>query len=374
MRYSWLRTAHLWLSLLAAGPLLLLSLTGVLLVYGQELQDLVQPERWTVERPAPDAGPLGYQELLARIAEQKPEVRVWSFGLGKSDAEAWKLWLADGAGVLNLDPYTGEILDHYRNDDSPYGFVVALHRRWLTSDSTITPWIRHFISAITLVLIAQMAVGLWMWLLPPKRLARLKVDFRRTPRAVVLRLHQLAGVATSLILATVAVTGMSLYWHDTMEAVVETVTGQEVAKTGEPDMAGVADIADLDAAVAVGQAAFPDSRLQHFRAPQPGKPLSMGLKPDDGLMAHRVWVGDEPPRVLAVERGDDVNAATWFWRARYWIHIGDFAGPVVRALWLLVALLPAGFVVSGLWLWLDRRKRVRLRETARGEAQAGLAA
>ncbi|MEX0759391.1 MAG: PepSY domain-containing protein [Tistlia sp.] len=68
------------------------------------------------------------------------------------------------------------------------------------------------------------------------------------------------------------------------------------------------------------------------------------------------------------ERGDRVLAP------RYPIHIGDFAGPVVRALWVIVALLPAAFVVSGLWLHLDRRSRARAgRRTRRAEAAASRA-
>ncbi|MEX2628371.1 MAG: PepSY-associated TM helix domain-containing protein [Tistlia sp.] len=374
MRYRWLRTLHLWLSLATALPLLLLSLTGALLVYGHELQRLLQPSAWTVEVPAPGAEPLPFETLVARLAEQKPEVRVWSFGLNDNPEAPWTLWLADGGGVINLDPYSGRVVDHYRQQDSLYGIVVGLHRRWLTGSKSVTPWIRHFISAVSLVLILQMLVGLWMWLLPPKRLARLKVDFARSPRAVVLRLHQLSGVVTAVLLAVVAFTGMSLYWHGPIQRVVEAATGQEVADQGNPEFGALAPIRDLDAAIAVGRAAFPDSRLKHFRMPRAGEPVMLGLKPDDALAVSRVWVGDDPPRLLASETGADQNAATWFWRLRYPIHIGDFAGPVVRALWVIVALLPAAFVVSGLWLHLDRRSRARAgRRTRRAEAAASRA-
>ncbi|MEQ8318897.1 MAG: PepSY-associated TM helix domain-containing protein [Rhodospirillales bacterium] len=370
MQYRTLRRLHLWLSLGAALPLLVLSLTGVLLVYGHELQDAVSPEYWSAEAPTPDAEPLPYSVLLERIESQKPGVRVWSFGLGREPDRAWTLWLADGAGILNLNPYTGDVLDHYKNTDSPYGFVNGLHRRWLTSDPVVTPWIRHFISTVSLIVIVQMAIGLALWLVPPKRLSRLKVDFTRRPRTVVLRLHQLSGVLTAVILVTVAFTGMSLYWHGPIEDVVEAVTGQEIIHRTEPSMTGVGDIQDIDAAVAAGQAVFPDRKLLHFRAPQPGKPMSMGFGGDDKIRVDQVWVGGNPPRVLAVARADDLDAANWFWRARYWIHTGDFAGPVVRALWLVIALLPTAYVVSGLWLYLSRRK-ARRDMNERGCEEAG---
>ncbi|MBP5855812.1 PepSY domain-containing protein [Marivibrio halodurans] len=378
MHYNWLRKLHLWLSLAAALPLVILSLTGALLVYGHELQEMLQPELWTVERPTPDAEPLPYSTLIERIAEQKPDVRVWSFGIGEDGArgeggsdKAWTLWLGGGAGILNLDPYTGRILDHYKGDETPYDFVRAIHRRWLTSDGTVTPIARNIISAVSVLLIVQMIVGLFMWLLPAKRLSRLKVDFKRSTRIVVLRLHQLTGVVTALILVTVAFTGMALYWHGPMEAVVEFTTGQEVTTPSEPQLPpNRMEVHDIDAAVAAGQAAFPEAKLLHFRAPQPGKPLSMGFQQPGHLVPSQVWVGGDPPRVLGTDDAADLNAVTWFWRAKYWIHMGDFAGPIVRALWVIVALLPTAYVVSGLWLWLDRRGRRRARQSRAAPARA----
>ena len=44
----------------------------------------------------------------------------------------------------------------------------------------------------------------------------------------------------------------------------------------------------------------------------------------------------------------------------YRLHMGDFAGDgvvggLVRVLWVALALMPAAFVISGLWLWMKRR-------------------
>lgn len=63
--------------------------------------------------------------------------------------------------------------------------------------------------------------------------------------------------------------------------------------------------------------------------------------------------------MLFVHDGREITAATWIWHMRYMLHVSDFAGPLVRALWVLVALAPAGFVISGLWLHLGRQRRER---------------
>ena len=61
-------------------------------------------------------------------------------------------------------------------------------------------------------------------------------------------------------------------------------------------------------------------------------------------------------RVPRVARVFAATAATWIWQMRYPLHVGEFAGPVVRMLWVLVALMPAAFVISGFWLYGSRRR------------------
>src|SRR3546814_3469499 len=113
----------------------------------------------------------------------------------------------------------------------------------------------------------QVLVGVGIWLTPPRRLARLKVDFGKRPRMVVIRLHQLSGVATALLLLSVAFTGLAMYWQDPAKALVEAATGSRVAEQPAMPRSGLAAIADLDAAVRVGQAVFPEARLRHLRVP-----------------------------------------------------------------------------------------------------------
>src|SRR3546814_2183551 len=86
----------------------------------------------------------------------------------------------------------------------------------------------------------QVLVGVGIWLTPPRRLARLKVDFGKRPRMVVIRLHQLSGVATALLLLSVAFTGLAMYWQDPAKALVEAATGSRVAEQPAMPRSGLA--------------------------------------------------------------------------------------------------------------------------------------
>lgn len=354
MLYRWLRRVHLALFLVSALPLLVSSVTGALLVYGPELQEALEPGIWTVE---PRGAPLPVRELLARVAEQRPDLKVWSVVLDPDPERAWRLWLAGGQGAANVDPYDGRLLSHYHPNRNAQGIVTALHRRWLVDDRATAPWVRHAVSAVALALMLQVLVGVGIWLTPPRRLARLRVDFGKRPRMVVVRLHQLAGVVTALLLLTVGFTGLAMYWHAPARAVIEAATGSSVVDQPGLDASGRAPIADLDAAVAVGRAVFPEARLRHLRVPsRPGDVAVLHFETDGVGAPSRAWVGDDPPRVLALQDGRAASAATWIWQMRYPLHVGEFAGPVVRALWVVVALMPAAFVITGLWLYGSRRR------------------
>lgn len=354
MLYRVLRRVHLALFLATAVPLVLLSLTGALLVYAPELQEALEPEIWEVE---PRAAPLPVRALLARVEEQRPDLRVWSVALSPEPDRAWRLWLAGGQGAVNVDPYDGRVLAHYQPGRNAQGIVTALHRRWLVDDKAAAPWARHAISAVALALMLQLLVGLGLWLTPPRRLARLKPDFRMRPRLLLVRLHQLAGVATAALLLVVAFTGLAMYWQAPARAVVEAVTGSRVDERPAAEPSALAAIADLDTAVAVGQAAFPDARLRHLRVPsRPGEPAVLHLEGDGIGPPSRVWVGDHPPRILALQDGTAASAATWIWQMRYPLHVGEFAGPWARPLWLVLALMPSVFVATGFWLYGNRRR------------------
>lgn len=365
MRYRTLRRLHLWGSLLAAVPLVVLSLTGAMLVYAPELQRALDGE---TRSTGPVGASLSPTVIVDRVAQQRPDLDIWSISLTGEDA--WTAWLSGGAGVLRIDPATGDILKHYFPKDTFQGWVTALHRRWL-SEGPSARWVRHGVSAIALLFAVQLGLGLWLWLKPPKPLRRLSVSLEQGGRFAVIRLHQATGIATALILITVALTGIAMYWHTPMQKLVEWTTLSPVEHPEPPKDPALMPLADLDAGIALALRSVPNSELLHFRPPGgAGDPMIVGLSVEDQIVPTRVWVGDDPVRVLYTFDGSTVSLATKVWQLKYKIHIGDFAGPVVKALWVIVALLPTAFVVSGLWLYLGRRRReTRARGVSRAHAR-----
>lgn len=350
--YRLLRAMHLWLTLTLAVPIVVVSVTGAILVFGQELESLFDPDANLVA-----SGPqtLSYGTILARVAEQKPDVRVWSVSSAERPDRAWTIWLADGGGVIKVDPYSGTILKHFRPRDTFDGWVAALHRRWLV-DGKWGQAARNSVGVVTLAVMVQVILGLWVWLVPPRRMRRLAVRRSQPTRVLVLRLHNLAGVVTAGFLLLIAFTGLTMTWPAPTRAVVETLAASRVTDEKAPRFEGLAPIADLDAAIAMGTNVVPKGRLNGVRPPaRPGAPAVLNIDAPGRLIAAQVWVGGQPPRVLAVRDGQGGTAADWFWRLRYRFHVGNFGWPA-RTLWMVMSLMPVAFVGTGLWLYWRRRR------------------
>lgn len=355
--YRFLRRVHLTVALITAAPLVVTSLTGALLVFGHELEQLVRPLPKVTARQAPV---LSFSELLARVRAQRPDVGVWAVVPKPEPETPWRLWLKGGKGIFEIDPWSGEILDAYRPKDTPYNIVRALHRRWMVDGKPQSDWTRTAISITALALMVQVLFGIWMWAIPARPLQRLRPAFGRGRRFAWQSLHMASGVATSLILLVVAFTGIAMYWTDSTRTIVDAALPGEVERPKEPRVAGLAPVADLDEAVATARRLVPDARVASVRPPgKPGAPVHVALETSGTGVNSRVWVGDAPPRVIAFYDGREASAATRFWHFKYRLHVGDFGGLPVRILWLLVSLMPLAFVLSGLWLWRDRRRFAR---------------
>lgn len=353
MTFPTLRKLHFYLALLLAIPLIVTSLTGALLVYGAELQRLLSPvEQWRV---APQAEPLPLAELVSAVTDQHPDYRVWSISRSLDPSFAYSAWLADGKGAASINQYTGEVLHLYQPNRTYEGWVTALHRRWL-SEGKASKWVRHAVSVVALLLVVEVLLGVWIWWKPPKPFQRLWLSKKFSLRYNVLRLHQLTGLVTGLVLIVIAVTGMSFYWDKPIRRLLEIGFQERVIKPSPPAFGELQPLADLGAAIDLAQASVPDGIVQRVQPPdRPGKPAVIALTTEPQTLPTQVWVGDEPQRVLYVFDGRRESTVTWLWQFRYAIHFGNFAGPWLRPLWVILALCPAAFVVSGLWLYARRR-------------------
>jgi len=355
------RKLHLWLGLWLGGLLVLLGLTGSVLAFYPELDVLLHPEI-RVE----GAGPPDWDKALATVRAHYPGKQgPWRFEATdragaiparyyhppEREGHAFRpmmVWLApDGSEVLRRD-YWGEYA---------MTFVYDLHYRLLlgTTGAEIVGWAGF-------PLLALLLSGLWAWWPRGSWMKALRFK-RQAHRQRVLRdWHKLSGLAGSVFLILLTVTGIMLALPEESDAALGAL-GLPVddAPHIQTVEAGSSGAIAPSQAVATARAALPGSRLAWIETPpaQGGTwRLRMQVPGDPSFrFPHSfVWIEGASGAVLAVQDvrqeagGSTVNA--WL----HPLHDGSAGGLAGRILAALAGLVPLALFVTGWMRWRGRRR------------------
>ncbi|WP_232365096.1 PepSY-associated TM helix domain-containing protein [Salinimonas marina] len=345
---------HLWIGLITALFVLILSVTGAMLIYAKDIQTIINPQYWTV---AEQSSRLPISTLLENVeATSGQTVTVVSTEPEYRD-RAWQLRLDNGEYV-SVDPYTGEILLTYAFEEHLYGFTMSVHRWLLYRDTDNRTSLRNWVSVVALLFIFEVLFGFYLWVKPKKRLKRLKINTRAKTKILLYQLHTVLGVFLFLPLLLIAFSGIAFNWKAPTAAVVSALSpGQIEARPPVAEFTPGQQLA-INRAIENGLRALPQATLFRIYMPaSPGEALKLRVQMPGETHAYSwIWMNPFTAQVLQTFDASAASAATQVWNFKYKFHIGGFAGPIVEALWLIMALSPCFFVISGIYFWQHRRK------------------
>ncbi len=160
-----LRTAIFWVHLAvgvtASIVLLMLAATGVILTYEAQL------DRWALrgyraDPPAPDAAPLGPDELIARVTGAQPAAVVASVALYRDPREPAVVRLEDG-GAVHVDRFTGERLGDGDTRTRRFLRGVLYWHRWFALEGEYRIVGRTFVATANLGFLFLIVSGVYLW-------------------------------------------------------------------------------------------------------------------------------------------------------------------------------------------------------------------
>ena len=377
---------HWFIGITAGMVLMVVGFTGGLLSYQDEILRALNPTVLSVApRPEP---PLPPSELIRRI-EAASGLRVQSLGLSAAPDRPARAFLAPReappAGgrprrdLRHVDPRDGTLLGT-PNGEGFFRVTRELHR-WLLAGAEG----RIVVGVSTIALVVLSLTGLYLrW---PRRVlnwrAWFRIDTRLRGRALLWRLHAVIGTWVLPLYVLAGLTG--LYWSfDWYRGALYDITGapRPGGEAGAP-RAGQEGGArprgerpaplDLDRAWAVFLRERPDYGTAQLRVPAPGQPLrityvdgdpahpdarnSMAINAAGDVVEHRRY-GDQP---LGHRLMGSMLA----------LHSGSFFGPLGTLLMMVASLVMPLFGVTGVLLYLGRR---RMRRAARRSGPGGAAA
>jgi uncharacterized iron-regulated membrane protein len=349
---------HKWTSLVCTLFLLLLCLTGLPLIFHEEIDDLTRapPLAETVKPGTPPS----LDGIVAKALAHRPG-EVMMFLSRDLDKPIWFAITAprvdspeEEAKITLFDARTGELLNAPPVDEGVMHFLLELHMSLLLG----LPG-ELFLSLIGLIFIASLVSGVVVYAPFMRKLAFGTVRKDRSARVKWLDTHNMIGIVTLAWLAVVGVTGV-------ITALATPIAGLwqmgQLAEMTAPykNAPPIRRLGSVDAAVRVANAAAPEMSVGIIA--WPGSFFSS--KHHYGVFLR----GDTPltkrlikPALVDAETGKltDIQEMPLYVKTLFLsqpLHFGDYGGLPLKILWALLDLAAIVVLGTGLYLWLGRRR------------------
>ena len=364
---------HLILSIVFSIPLLIISVTGAILSYQHEFEELINAGSKKVEKTGEMQS---VEKILQSFSEQTGVKQPVRLVVPKSDDEALVIYANRNDAYL-VDPYTAQII----GKDRGTGFVLtvmALHRNLglaLSGNKTAGEIGKQIVGASAVAMILLVISGVWLHFprLKRKFIEAIKPNFKLKKYALFYNLHTSLGSLSAVIYLLICLTGLnwSYGWYN--DAVMKLfVSSQNLPQASAPKAAASKDHAAASAKEEGKKPAtykFSDAQRAYeiFRssgieykefilmlaagdkidvryyepdAPATARPIGASVKLKEGKVAQQ-----KQTEGITVGEFKDAN---------YQLHTGYFFGLAGKILWSFISLCMALFIFSGFYMTAKR--------------------
>ncbi|WP_437921246.1 PepSY-associated TM helix domain-containing protein [Sphingobacterium sp. LRF_L2] len=354
---------HLWIGIVTGIPVVLISLTGCLLVFEQEISELSRPW-WSVEN-------LGEERLLPpsvirkRVEHQLPAMQIrkfWYYG----DEAPVKISPDNSDSLIYANPYTGEILALVDHEDF-FHFVDEGHRNlWIEGELG-----RQIVTWSTLIFALLLLTGLVLWW--PKKWNKRQVkqaftvNWKGKWKRINYDLHNVLGFYALLLGLLMAFTGLIMGFLIVRDGVFTLLGGKHkmdkelrAAQTWSKDMPSDMD-GKIDAIwhVVTREIGENDPLQISIHYPQEkDKTIYACTDMTNGTWRSLFFDRDNLSLVSSSnKRIADEDPAEWMMRSNFGLHTGFIGGLTTKWLYFFASLICASLPITGFYVWWGKRKK-----------------
>ncbi|WP_349314835.1 PepSY-associated TM helix domain-containing protein [Chitinophaga sp. MM2321] len=350
MKLNWRKQffrIHRITGLIAGAILLLLSISGSILVFSDEIDHALEANAYHVT-PGTQKQPLA--QLLLHAKQSLPGKTPYLFfvRLPQAPDESAIIraeYAADYKVYLFMNPYTGQVVHQHANKGYFTGFVLYLHFTLLSGKTGVK------IMLITgILLFLSVLTGIWVYRGAIGKVLTFRVKLEWGNRTRRWRnLHRIIGVWALLFNALIAFTGIMLQ-----------LKVLDARKTTPKEYVEVPVKVDYDQLLAKAEAQIPGFRVMGIRPPKKaGDPIRfLGH-------AHEAAIWGTYSSSVNFDAGTGlVKKTVNFSQAAFGdkfaaciapLHFGNYGGIALKILYSLLALTPGILSVSGFLIWYRRK-------------------
>jgi len=355
---------HKWTSLVSMLFLLVICITGLPLIFREEINDWLNDQQVYAELPA-DAPRANLDELVARAQQRFPGEVIRSVSLDDDEPKA-VVALAPNHDAppkqthwMRFDARTGDLLKEIASmSERPLTFIPLMLRLHVDLFAGLPGGL--FMGFMGLLFVAAIVSGIVLYAPFMRGLEFGTVRRERTSRIKWLDLHNLLGVVT---LAWALVLGLTGVLNELSKPLFDLWRATDVA----PLMAAYKG-KPMPEHLSPVQAAYETAAKA-----MPGRFISFITFPTTGAFGtphhYVIWTkGNEPltsrlfsPLLVDAETGavTSILQLPWYLTALQVsrpLHFGDYGGMPLKIIWALLDMVTIIVLGSGLYLWVAKRK------------------
>lgn len=367
----WFGKWHTYLGILAGAVIVIIGLTGSLLVFREEIEEILNPGLNTV--PLRNQKSLDIGELVRATKARYPAMNFWQISrvsLENGSNVVYSIYDPVAKEVSYFNPYTAEKLARptRHKGEGFMNLVTEIHHELLLEEVG-----QYIVGAATLILIVLTISGLRLWI--PRKWNQVKsvltIDFGAGFKRQNLDWHNVVGFYSSPVILLLALSGLCLTIMFLTYSLSSSL-GSDIIKIMQPQASlHSVEIKDkqplpVDSVLVIAKRALPQSRVFAIGIPQIKTAIySVRLLPlDSEREVDRQELGIEQysGKVLYNSESDQ----TGFDKALEWvspIHYGSFGGLPTKILAFMGGLAPLALFITGFLIWWPRVRRQKERQS-----------
>ena len=365
----WVGQLHLWLGLASGLLVLFLGITGCILAFQREIEDITQPYRFTQVQQQPLLPPSVLKQIADKALPNKHAHSV-SYEPGKSAQVVYFNLEPEYYYSVFLNPYTGQVLK-VKNIDADFFRIIIMGHYYLWLPPTIG---QPIVATGTLIFVVLLITGLFLWWPKNKaaRKQRFSIKWNAKWRRLNYDLHHVLGFYMTWVIIFIAFTGLVWGFQWFAKSTYWVTSGGKTLNVFEETYSDTTQ----NQLVSINKSAM-DILWQKTRQAHPGFTGSLDVHvPDSPKAAIEValnpdtktyWQTDyryyDQHTLQEIEvkhqygKFSKATAADKLFRMNYDIHVGAIAGLPGKIIAFFASLLAASMPVTGFIIWWGRRKK-----------------
>jgi uncharacterized iron-regulated membrane protein len=365
----WIRNIHLWLGLSSGLFVCFLGITGCILAFEREIENVTQPYRFVVPHKQAYLEPSRLKVIADRLVPGKHAHSI-SYQQGKASQVVYYGFQPEYYWIVFINPYTGKVLQVKNMEEDFFRIMINGHYYlWLPPNIG-----QPVLATATLLFLFLLASGLVLWW--PKNKAaskkRFSIKWSAKWKRVNFDLHNVLGFYMTWILIFVAFSGLvmgfqwfakSAYWVSsggkTLNLFEESFSNATLVpnvKSRQPavDVLWARTLKSLPGFMGVMEVHVPEG---------PKSSIEITVNPDsdtywktdyryyDQYSLKEIQVRHVFGKIGNAGVGDKLM------RMNYDIHIGAIAGLPGKIMAFLASLVAASLPVTGFIIWWTKRRK-----------------